>query len=112
MTRSTVPSATPAPAVPFGYNPCPSMANFMGGSAPAMAAQIAGGFVRLSTATLKGYAPGDLQSLRQELEKMLREARAEVPPQDDALAQQSRNHKIARLNSAVQVVQNKLTARN
>ena len=87
------------------------MANWMGGSCPAMANQIAEGYILLSAANLKGFFPGDLQALRLELEKLLRNARAEVPPQDDALAQQGRNRKIARISSAVQVVQNQLTAR-
>ncbi len=87
------------------------MANWMGGSCPAMANQIAEGYILLSSANLKGFLPGDLQALRLELEKLLRNARAEVPPQDDALAQQGRNRKIARISSAVQVVQNQLTAR-
>ena len=87
------------------------MANWMGGSCPAMANQIAEGFILLSTANLKGFLPGDLQALRLELDKLLRTARAEVPPQDDALAQQARNRKISRLSSALQVVQNKLSTR-
>jgi hypothetical protein len=87
------------------------MPNWMGGSCPAMANQIAEGYILLSAANLKGFFPGDLQALRLELEKLLRNARAEVPPQDDALAQQGRNRKIARISSAVQVVQNQLTAR-
>jgi len=87
------------------------MANWMGGSCPAMANQIAEGYILLSSANLKGFLPGDLQALRLELEKLLRNARAEVPPQDDALAQQGRNRKIARISSAVQVVQNQMTAR-
>ena len=84
----------------------------MGGSATAMASQIAEGFILMSLATLKGFAPGDLQSLRHELEKALREVRAEVPPPDDAQANAARNRKIVRLSSAVQVVQAKATARN
>lgn len=87
------------------------MANWMGGSAPAMAGQVAGGFVLVSAATLKSFTPGELHSFKQELEKALRSSRSEVPPQDDALAQQARNHRIARLSSALQVVQNKLTGR-
>ena len=87
------------------------MANWMGGSSPAMANQIAEGFILLSTANLKGFLTGDLNLLRQELEKLLRAARAEVPPQDDALAQQARNRKISRISSAVQVVQNQLSVR-
>jgi hypothetical protein len=88
------------------------MANFMGGSAPAMASQIAEGFILLSTGTLKGFLPGELASLRLELEKLQREVRADTPPQDDALANQARNRKIARLSSAIQVIQHKMTTRN
>jgi hypothetical protein len=88
------------------------MANFMGGSAPAMAAQIADGFILLSTHSLKGFGPGELQLLRLELDKALRETRALVPPQDDALANAARNRKIARISSAVQVVQAQLTIRH
>jgi hypothetical protein len=87
------------------------MANFMGGSAPAMANQIAEGYILLSTNTLRGFLPAELALLRTELEKLQRDARAVVPPQDDALAQQARNRKIARLSSALQVVLNKMTAR-
>jgi hypothetical protein len=88
------------------------MANFMGGSAPAMANQIAEGYILLSLNTLRGYLPGELASLRVELEKLQRDARAVVPPQDDALAQQARNRKIARISSALQVVVNKMTTRS
>ena len=87
------------------------MANFMGGSAPAMANQIAEGYILLSTNTLRGFLPGELGLLRTELEKLQRDARAVVPPQDDALAQQARNRKIARISSALQVVVNKMTTR-
>jgi hypothetical protein len=87
------------------------MANFMGGSAPAMANQIAEGYILLSTNTLRGFLPGELALLRTELEKLQRDARAVVPPQDDALAQQARNRKIARISSALQVVVNKMTTR-
>ena len=87
------------------------MANFMGGSAPAMASQIAEGYILLSAGTIRGYSPGDLTLLRVELEKLQREARAVVPPQDDALANQARNRKIARISSAMQVVSGALTGR-
>ena len=87
------------------------MANWMGGSAPAMAGQVAGGFALVSSASLKGFNPAEMQTFRMELEKLLRSTRAEVPPQDDALAQQARNHRLSRLTSALQVVQNQLTKR-
>jgi hypothetical protein len=88
------------------------MANFMGGSALAMANQVAEGFILLSSNTLRGFSPGDLNALRQELDKLTRDARAIVPPPDDAQANQARNRRIARLSSAVQVISHKLTARN
>jgi len=87
------------------------MPNFMGGSAPAMANQVAEGFTLLSANNLRGFSPGDLSALRTELDKLQREARSEVPPPDDALANQSRNRRIARLNAAMQVITHKLTAR-
>ena len=65
----------------------------------------------LNANSLRGFVPGDLTNLRIELDKLLREARAEIPPQQDAIAQQARNHKIARLSSAVQVVSNQMTTR-
>lgn len=87
------------------------MAVFMGGSAPAMANQVAEGYILLSANSLKGFTPGDLGALRAELEKLQRDARAIVPPQDDALANQARNRRIARISSALQIVSNKMTTR-
>jgi hypothetical protein len=80
------------------------MANFMGGSAPAMASQIVEGYILVSSATIKGYTPGELNLLRAELEKHQRDVRALVPPQDDATANQARNRKIGRISSALQVI--------
>jgi hypothetical protein len=77
-----------------------------------MASQIADGFILVSTATLKGYLPSELQSLRQELEKVLRDTRSLVPPQDDALQQQSPPPEDRPgSSSAVQVVQARLSVR-
>lgn len=76
-----------------------------------MAGQISEGFILVSTATLKGYTPADLQSLRLELDKLLRATRAEVPPADDAQANASRNRRISRLSSCLQVVGAMLTTR-
>jgi hypothetical protein len=87
------------------------MANWMGGSCPAMANQIAGGYCSVTAGTLRGFLPTELNALKLELEKQLRNVRAEVPPQDDALAQQARNHKIGRLSSALQVVNNQMYSR-
>ena len=87
------------------------MANWMGGSCPAMASQVTNGYILLNAANLKGFLPPELQAFKLELEKQLRNVRAEVPPQDDALAQQARNHRISRLSSALKVVQHQMTGR-
>lgn len=84
---------------------------FIGGSAPAMASQIAEGYFLLNKNTLRGWVPADLQTLRAEIDKLLREVRATIPPQDDAQQNQFRNRKIGRLSSALQVVQTAATAR-
>jgi hypothetical protein len=76
-----------------------------------MANQVAEGFILLAANALRGFTPGELSLLRQEIEKLQREARAVVPPADDALAQQARNRKIARLGSALQVISHQLTGR-
>jgi hypothetical protein len=73
-----------------------------------MAAQIGDGFILLSASTIKGYSKAELSLLRLEVDKLLRDARSVVPPQDDAQACQARNRRIARLNSALQVLSNAL----
>ncbi|HVR69872.1 MAG TPA: hypothetical protein VMT87_03425 [Vicinamibacteria bacterium] len=87
------------------------MANYIGGSAPAMASQVAEGMVLLGANALRTFTPAELNLLRQEIERLQREARAVVPPADDALAQQARNRKIGRLGSALQVIGHQLTGR-
>jgi hypothetical protein len=87
------------------------MGNFMGGSAPAMAAQIADGYILMSGHTVKGFIPAELGLLRTELEKLQRDVRATVPAQDDAQANQARNRKIGRINGALQVINNALAVR-
>jgi hypothetical protein len=87
------------------------MANWMGGSCPAMASQVADGYILLSSANLRSFLPSDLTAFRLELEKALRAVRAETPPADDALANAARNRKISRISSALQVVMNQLATR-
>jgi hypothetical protein len=86
-------------------------AGFIGGSAPAMVGQIVEGYILVNHGTLRGWPKGDLQNLRAELDKALREVRATVPPPDDARQSQVRNWKIGRLSSAIQVVQAAMTGR-
>jgi hypothetical protein len=87
------------------------MAGFMGGSAPAMAAQVADGMYLLNLQTLRAFNASELSLLRHELEKLQRETRAIVPPQTDAQANQSRNRRIVRISSALQIIGNKQATR-
>lgn len=88
-----------------------AVANFMGGSAAAMASQIAEGFILINPNTLRGYAPGDLAALKQEMERLQRDTRALAPASDDALANQAKSRKITRLSSGLMTVSNKMTAK-
>jgi hypothetical protein len=80
------------------------MANFLGGSAYAMSRDIAEGYVLLSAALLKGFTTSELAQLRQQLEKVQREIRADQPASDDIQAIQRRGRKISRISSALLVL--------
>ena len=83
----------------------------MGGSASAMASQIAEGYILLNPNTLRGYAPAELAALRAEIERLQRDTRAITPAADDAQANQVKNRKITRLSSALQVVSSKMMSK-
>jgi hypothetical protein len=87
------------------------MPGFIGGSASAMVDQIGEGYCLMHQGTLRGWPKADLQTLRAELDKALREVRATVPPQNDAQLSQLRNRKIGRLNSAMVLIQGSLSGR-
>ena len=80
------------------------MASFMGGSAPAMARQIADGVTLVTAATLKRLTSQQLDMLDFELDKRIREARSEQPSLDDTQALQTRNRRIQRIQSARRVI--------
>jgi len=80
------------------------MANFLGGSAYAMSRDIAEGYVLLSAALLKSFSVPELMQLRQQLEKVQREIRADQPASDDVQAIQRRGRKISRISSALLVL--------
>jgi hypothetical protein len=87
------------------------MANFMGGSAAAMASQIAEGFTLINPNTLRGYAPGELAALKAEMERLQRDTRAIITAPDDAQANQAKSRKITRLSSGIMTVANKMAAK-
>ena len=84
------------------------MANFAGGSAYAMANQIAEGYQLVNALSIKKLTRAELGQLRFELQKVMTELRSNQPPLDDIPALQHRNRKIGRVNNALQVIQSSL----
>jgi len=77
---------------------------FLGGSAYAMSRDIAEGYVLLNATLLKGFTESELMQLRQQLEKVQREIRADQPASDDIQAIQKRGRKISRISSALLIL--------
>jgi len=80
------------------------MGNFLGGSAYAMSRDIAEGYVLLNANLLKKFTLVELAQLRQQLEKVQKEVRADQPPQNDVQAIQKRGRKISRISSAILIL--------
>lgn len=77
------------------------MGNFPGGSAYAMAKDIAEGYLLVTERTYQRLAPGELDQLGFEIDRALRDVRGTQPPLDDQAALQLRNRKISRLTGAL-----------
>jgi hypothetical protein len=80
------------------------MGNFMGGSAFAMARDIAEGFILVTERTFGRMQRGEVEQLAFEMDRHLREIRGEQPSLDDLPAIQTRNRKISRINTAMMMV--------
>lgn len=80
------------------------MSPYMGGSAPAMAGQIADGYTLISAVQLKRLLDNELDQLQFELEHLLRDLRGEPVDLSDMPAIQARNRRITRLSGAIQQV--------
>ncbi|MCB1008928.1 MAG: hypothetical protein KDB94_08535 [Acidobacteria bacterium] len=80
------------------------MATFPGGSAYAMAKDIAEGFLLVTERTFARFAPPELVQLQFEMDRALRDIRGAQPPIDDLQAVQQRNRKIQRLNGALSML--------
>ena len=87
------------------------MAPFLGGSANAMAAQVADGYTLVTAVQLKRLSDAELGQLGFELERTLRDLRGSVVPQDDLPGIQLRNRKITRLTGALRQIQETLAKR-
>lgn len=79
---------------------------FIGGSSYTMARDIAEGLILLTHMTLRKLSTAEIKTLSFELDKLLREIRAEQPPLSDTPAIQKRNRKLSRLNQAMMMVKN------
>jgi hypothetical protein len=77
----------------------------MGGSAPAMAAQVADGYTLISAVHLKRLLDNEIDLLQIELERIMRDIRSDAMALEDIPAINARNRKIARLSSALQQIQ-------
>lgn len=69
-----------------------------------MAADLSEGYVTLNPVSLKKYERHEVDALAKELEKLTRDLRAQIVPQDDAEASQTKNRKLLRLSQAAVVL--------
>ena len=81
----------------------PAMA-FPGGSAYAMARDVAEGYLLVTERTFKNLTRADLDQLAFEIDRHLRELRGDQPALDDLPAIQLRQRKMQRLNSALMML--------
>lgn len=70
-----------------------------------VAADVAEGYVTLNPVVLKKYERHEVEALLKELEKLMRDTRAQVVPQDDAEASATRSRRLLRLSQATVVLQ-------
>lgn len=87
------------------------MGNFLGGSAYAMAKQIAKGYLLVTPIVLKRLTRSDLNQLQFELQKIMTDERGNQPALDDTQALKARNRTISRINNALQVIKGRLSGR-
>lgn len=84
------------------------MASFFGGSAYAMANQICEGYASLNIVAVKRFNDAELNSLRFELDKLIKSLRGEVIPEGELDRVKERNRKVSRINQALLVIQGHL----
>lgn len=69
-----------------------------------MAVDLSEGYVTLNPVSLKQYEKHEVVALGKEIEKLIRDTRSQVVPQDDSEASQTRNRKLLRLSQATVVL--------
>jgi hypothetical protein len=87
------------------------MGHFIGGSAFAMARDVAEGMILLNDSQLKKFAATELQQLLFELDKLVKDARGEAVDQEDVQAIQKKNRRISRIVSAVSIIKGRMAVR-
>ena len=70
-----------------------------------VASDVADGYVSLNPVVLKKYERHEVDALLKELEKITRDTRSQVVPQDDAEASATRSRRLLRLSQANVVLQ-------
>ena len=80
------------------------MTTFIGGSAYAMATGIADGYHLVNERTFRAMSRSEMDQFAVELDRHLREVRAEQPALADLEAVKHRNRKIQRLNTALMIL--------
>ena len=78
--------------------------SFPGGSAYAMARDVAEGFLLVTERVFKTMSRSELDQVTFEIDRHLRELRGDQPPLDDVPALQQRQRRMQRLNSALTVM--------
>ncbi len=81
-----------------------AVANFPGGSAYAMAKDIADGYLLVTERTYQRFEPAQLDQLAFEMERSQREIRSDLSATDDMATIQQRNRKLQRLTQAISML--------
>ena len=85
------------------------VANFPGGSAFAMAKDVADGYLLVTERTFQRFEPAQLDQLAFEMERAQRDIRSDLSAQDDMATIQQRNRKLQRLTQAISMLRGVLT---
>jgi hypothetical protein len=80
------------------------MGNFPGGSAYAMAKDIAEGYLLVTERTYLRLLPQELDQLAFEMDRSMRDIRGDQPAIDDMPAVKTRNRKLQRLTNAMMML--------
>ena len=88
-----------------------AMGTYQGGSAPAMANQICDGYTIVSQVSLRRLEIEQMTNLEFELDKRLRETRAEPMDLSDQVGLQARNRRISRIEGALRVLRHTMQQR-